>query len=140
MKTQRSTIAVITLVLTAAHAEAQNKTPIAGPPITPAQHAATLQGVAAGKAAAAQSAHDAAAALNRATVVAKAADVIINQTVKAVPGGAVAYAGGKALGNIIATQPVTIIKVPPLPSYHYTPPTLPPLIIKALPSLPAIHK
>jgi hypothetical protein len=121
-------------LIVAAHA--QNRA--AGPPISPAQHRATLQGVAASKAAAAKNAHEAATAYNRAYRAARAGDVVIRQAAKAVPYGGAAYGAGKAVGHVIATYPVTIQKnVPPLPHYGYQAPRLPAPVMKALPSLPA---
>ena len=136
MKTKHVKVMMMA-TLVAVAAQAQSKSPVVGPPITPAQHTATLQGASAGKAAAAKSANEVVAAYNVAIGAAKAADFAVGQAVKVVPGGGPAYQGGKILGNIIMTYPVTVQQnLPPLPKYGYVPPTIPEPIKKIVSSMP----
>ena len=115
---------------------AQNRPPNA--PLTQAQRQATLQGVAAGRQAAAQSRTEAAAALNNAYNTAKVADAVAKEAAgKIVPSGSAAYSAGKALGTYVETHPVTVQQSPaPLPHYGYTPPPVSVQTCKNFPSLP----
>ena len=129
-------LAMCTALIVSTTAEAQKKH--VGPPITPAQHQATLQGVVTGKQAAAQNATQAAAAYNNAYNAAAVANSFAKDAAgKVVPGGSTIYGAGNSLGTYVMTHPVTVqTAAPPAPKYGYTPPPVPVQTCKNFPSLP----
>jgi hypothetical protein len=137
MRSKRLLALCATLMFSTA-AETQKK-PV-GPPITPAQHKATLQGVLKGKEAAAQNATQAAAAYNNAYNAAAVANSAVKDAAgKVVPGGSTVYGAGNSLGTYIMTHPVTVqAGAPTAPKSGYTPSLPSPPSQYALPPPPPL--
>lgn len=112
------------LVLAAAQTTATAATTTASTRVqvtTQSQHRATLEANAARAAAEAAKAAAKAKTLDYLYKGAKVTDFAIKQTVKAVPGGSAAYAGGKAVGHVLVhqfpvlAQPMHLPHLPQLP-------------------------